>query len=88
MWDDEDPVLGAFQMDEEGLAGAVDGASIGQGDAGGPALYEVVVGGLAGEVVGATDHGVDSGEVLDDKTSVLDPIGFSIFSQGWELCLL
>ena len=47
MWDDEDPVLGAFQMDEEGLAGAVDGASIGQGDAGGPALYEVVVGGLA-----------------------------------------
>ena len=61
-------------MEEEGLAGAVDGASIGQGDAGGPTMYEVVVGDLAGEVAGAADHSVDGGEVLDDETFDMDPL--------------
>ena len=71
MWDDKDPVLGALPVDEEELAGAIDGAGVGQEDAGGPAMYEVVVGGLAGEVAGAADHGVGGG---DDKTFDVDPL--------------
>ena len=39
------------------------GAGVGQGDAGGPAGYEVVVKVLAEDVADASGHSVDDGEV-------------------------
>ena len=54
-----------------GLVGVMDSAGVGQGEAVGPAMYEVVVGGLAGEVAGAADHGVDGG---DGETFDMDPL--------------
>ena len=69
---DEDPGHGALQVEE--LAGAVAGAGVGHGCAGGPAGYKVVVEILAGDVAEAADHSIDGGEISDDDIFDMEPL--------------
>ena len=71
MWDDEDDVLGAYREERERIAGAVGVAGVGQGGAGAPAVYGLVVKGLYAMAAGAGDPAV---AVDDDVTSDMEDL--------------
>ena len=62
VWEDEDDGLDAYGPGEEEIAGAGDFAGVGQGDAGAPAVYELVVGGLSALVAVAAEPDVGVGD--------------------------
>ena len=62
IWGDEDDGLDAYGPGEEGIAGASDVAGVGQGDAGAPAVYELVIRGLSALVAVASEPDVGVGD--------------------------
>ena len=71
MWEDEDDDLDAYGPGEERIAGAVDIAGVGQGDAGEPAVYVLVVKGLSALAAEAAEPNV---AVEDDVTSDMEDL--------------